>query len=486
MAEPDRISDYEVTGVLGRGGMGVVYEAVHAHSRARAAVKTVRVATGSTIESIRREILMLRELQHPGVVSIVDHGVADGMPWYAMELLRGRTLRDDLRAWFPEAGDAPREAPPWSVAHVATVFRRLCEPLAYVHGQGVVHSDLSAGEHVPARRPPAGAVRLRARGAAIEPSGAAREILEVGAAVRGTAHYMAPEQARGEAVDARADIYALGCMLYEALCGRPPFLGDSAAAVLMQHVVRRRRCRRARLGPRAGGARRARAADAREVAARPHRVRRGRRERARGRGRAGRSTFALPFGSAARPGGAGACGGGGGRARLGAAAARVHVPAGPRGARRPRRDPRRPARRAGRRARRLRVPRRRERRRQDAARGGDRGARGGARRADHRRRVRAARAGRCTRCARCCARRRSRARPAGAPRRCGCSARAGGLLAAVRAGARRARRADRATRRCRRRRRASACSRCCATWSSRSPPTIRCCSCSTTCSGPTS
>ena len=187
--EPAQISAYRVIDVLGRGGMGVVYHAVHAGTGAVAAVKTVRVATESTIESIRREIQMLRQLDHPGVVAIRDHGVTDGMPWYAMELLRGRTLRDDFRAWFPEPvfresdtrdllSPARRQAkperevaarvdgtPPYSLAHVTAVIRNVCEPLAYVHGQGVIHRDLSARQHLPRRPRPAGAVRLRARGA---------------------------------------------------------------------------------------------------------------------------------------------------------------------------------------------------------------------------------------------------------------------------------------------------------------------------------
>ncbi len=261
MMERRQISDYQVIDVLGRGGMGVVYEAIHT-SGVAAAVKTVRVATESTLESIRREILMLRDLEHPGVVRIRDHGVAsDGMPWYAMELLRGRTVRDDLRVWFPEPAqpddstkdlkspgrkrpDRPEElaasraqvasTPPYSLAHIATVFRKICEPLAYVHGQGVIHRDLSPGNiflvgpDEPVLFDFGLASQFHADGA--------REVLEVGGYARGTAHYMAPEQARGEVVDARADIYALGCILFEALTGRPPFIDDGGKSVLMQHI----------------------------------------------------------------------------------------------------------------------------------------------------------------------------------------------------------------------------------------------------------
>ena len=261
MMEPRRISDYEVVDVLGRGGMGVVYATIHANGE-EAAVKTVRVATESTLESIRREILMLRGLVHPGVVRIRDHGVSpDGMPWYAMDLLRGRTLRDDFRAWFPEpvhpddstrdlkapgrarlnreregapAREPEASTPPYSKAHVATVFRKICEPLAYCHGQGVIHRDLSpgniflVGDDQPVLFDFGLAAQLRADGA--------REVLEVGGYARGTAHYMAPEQARGEVVDARADLYALGCLLFEALTGRPPFIDEGGKSVLIQHI----------------------------------------------------------------------------------------------------------------------------------------------------------------------------------------------------------------------------------------------------------
>jgi serine/threonine protein kinase len=264
MGDPLQIANYQVVDVLGRGGMGVVYEAVHENGEA-AAVKTVRVATESTLESIRREILMLRELRHPGVVGIRDHGVeGDGTPWYAMDLLHGRTLRDDLRVWFPAPDGpddstrdlkkgsgtsdrvepvaiAPRRAPPrpppYSLRHVATLFRLICEPLSYVHGQGVIHRDLSPNNIFlvsvnGADRPVLFDFGLAAQFAAAE----AREVLEFGGYALGTIHYMAPEQARGEVVDARADIYSLGCILYEALTGRPPFLDEGKRAVLLQHL----------------------------------------------------------------------------------------------------------------------------------------------------------------------------------------------------------------------------------------------------------
>ncbi len=254
MRQPDFIGDYRIVDVLGRGGMGVVYRAQH-RDGSDAAVKTVRTAKESTLESIRREIQTLRELQHPAIVAIRDHGMAEGVPWYAMDLLHGRTLREYFRAWFPEtnveattkdllkpgrvveepvAAPALDGVPPWSFERVVTLFRAICEPLAYVHGQGVVHRDLSPVNVflVAPDRP----VLFDFGLAAQFRIDSARDVLEVGGMMRGTAHYMSPEQVRGEVVDARADIYALGCMLYEALTGRPPFIAEQALAVVMAHI----------------------------------------------------------------------------------------------------------------------------------------------------------------------------------------------------------------------------------------------------------
>src|SRR5438094_4224382 len=101
---PVSIGPYRILDQLGVGGMGVVYRGQHAESGARVAVKTVRIARHTHLAGIRREIRALMRIQHPGVVRIVAEGVAGGIPWYAMELLEGQTLRDYHRAiWEPFA-----------------------------------------------------------------------------------------------------------------------------------------------------------------------------------------------------------------------------------------------------------------------------------------------------------------------------------------------------------------------------------------------
>ncbi len=257
---PTSIGPYRVTGVLGHGGMGVVYRAER--DGAQLAIKTVPAPRSAELDSIRREIHALSRLRAPGVVRVLDQGIEAGIPWYAMELLEGRTLRDEIGSIWGVT-ETISNFPPSSAATVAggsssgtiaqwptplpeprpgalslsarlTLVRLLCAPLAFLHGRGLVHRDLKP-ENVFLRD--GNSPTLVDFGVASHFSGArGRETLEVAGAVCGTAYYMAPEQVRGEFVDARADLYAVGCILYELLTGRPPFAGDDVIAIYSHHL----------------------------------------------------------------------------------------------------------------------------------------------------------------------------------------------------------------------------------------------------------
>jgi serine/threonine protein kinase/tetratricopeptide (TPR) repeat protein len=260
-ARPASIGPYRILGALGKGGMGVVYRGQHVETGALAAIKTVRVASASRLASIRREIHALAQLHHPGIVAVLDHGVEAGMPWYAMELLEGASLATLLRAgahWrretagkgpathgeaappaetAPEAARRPSEARPaegGDLARTLTLVRQLCAPLAYLHGEGIVHRDLKP-DNVVVR--PSGLPVLVDFGLASPFAGRdGRELLGALDDPGGTLVYMAPEQFRGDDVDARADLYALGCILYELLVGRPPFVRPSAVEYMWAHL----------------------------------------------------------------------------------------------------------------------------------------------------------------------------------------------------------------------------------------------------------
>ncbi len=212
---PAQVGPYKICGRLGGGGMGVVYRAER--DGRVVALKTVRPRPGA-LAGLRREVAALAALRHPGVVRIVDHGVEDGWPWMAMEWLQGPSLAEVLAA---ATGD---------LATRLSVMRHLCEALAYVHGEGLIHRDLK----------PANVIVTDARAAVLVDFGlqeraTRREVLGATAPWSGTRGYMAPEQLRGERGDARSDLYALGCLLYESITGRRLFAGPPEA-VAMQHV----------------------------------------------------------------------------------------------------------------------------------------------------------------------------------------------------------------------------------------------------------
>jgi predicted ATPase len=219
---PEQMGPFRLLGLLGQGGGGVVYRAEHRRTGAAAAVKTVAVPRPELMEGIRREIHALARLRHPGVVQILEAGVDSGVPWYAMELVEGQSLR--------ELGRAAREEP----RPLLSVLRRLCETLAFVHGEGIVHRDLKPGNVLV--RPNGVPVLVDFGFASWFAASAGRDALDAAGLAVGTAAYMAPEQILGQLVDARADLYALGCMVYELFAGRPPFVGRSVAEVLRQHL----------------------------------------------------------------------------------------------------------------------------------------------------------------------------------------------------------------------------------------------------------
>lgn len=234
--------------------MGVVWRAEHVDTAVPAAVKTLGAPDERRAAAIRREIAALAAIDHPGIVRVLDHGVADGMPWIAMELVAGPTLReacpvaavtgstmgasadtllfDDLGADLDAPAPLLRAAvAPGSLLPRLTIARRLCAPLAYLHGEGLVHRDLKP-DNVIVRAD--GTPVLVDFGLAVA-IGEGRDAL-AGETVRaGTMAYMAPEQIAGEAVDARADLYALGCVLFELVVGRPPYQGN-VAAVARAHL----------------------------------------------------------------------------------------------------------------------------------------------------------------------------------------------------------------------------------------------------------
>jgi serine/threonine-protein kinase len=192
------------------------------------AVKTLRedLARDATFQArFRREAQSAASLNHPSIVAVYDTGEDNSgpshVPYIVMEYVDGRTLRDLLR-------DDRRLLPERALEITDGVLRAL----DYSHRNGIVHRDIKPGNVMLTRT---GEVKVMDFGIARAVSDAQATMTQT-AQVIGTAQYLSPEQARGERVDARSDLYSTGCLLYELLTGRPPFLGDSPVAIAYQHV----------------------------------------------------------------------------------------------------------------------------------------------------------------------------------------------------------------------------------------------------------
>ncbi len=218
---------YEIKHVLGEGGMGIVYGVRHVTLGKAFALKALRAdlsRDGEIAERFIGEARTAATISHPGLVEITDFGtMADGRPYFVMELLDGQPL-----SWFIHDGGAI------PAARAVGIVRQVAEAVGAAHRMQVVHRDLKPDNvYVMADRTGADRVKVLDFGLAKVMGGGRRTRDGV---VFGTPHYMSPEQAAGEEVDHRADIYSLGIVLYELLTGRVPFEADSFMGVLSKHI----------------------------------------------------------------------------------------------------------------------------------------------------------------------------------------------------------------------------------------------------------
>lgn len=224
--------NYRITGKLGRGAMSVVYSGVYEPLNQPVAIKILKshlVSDQSTFKRFQQEAKTAGALEHENIVGILDFGVTDqGVPYLIMELLEGESLTDRLRRSRGLSLDA-----------VISLFSQAADALQYTHERGVIHRDVKPSNilivheegmaklkivdfgiaKMQTTRGPAGALDLTATGE-----------------VFGTPLYVSPEQAMGRTLDCRADIYSLGCVMYEAVAGQPAFSGTTAFDVIRMQV----------------------------------------------------------------------------------------------------------------------------------------------------------------------------------------------------------------------------------------------------------
>jgi beta-lactam-binding protein with PASTA domain/predicted Ser/Thr protein kinase len=220
---------YEVGELLGYGGMAEVHHGRDLRLGRDVAIKMLRVdlARDATFQMrFSREAQNAAALNHPAIVAVYDTGEERGMngealPYIVMEFVNGRTLKEILTSEGPLP---PRRA--------LEISADICLALEYSHRHGIIHRDIKPGNVMLNQ---AGQVKVMDFGIARALASGASTMTQTSAVI-GTAQYLSPEQARGEAVDARSDVYATGCVVFELLTGRPPFVGDNPVSVAYQHV----------------------------------------------------------------------------------------------------------------------------------------------------------------------------------------------------------------------------------------------------------
>ena len=222
---PEKVGRYKIKSELGRGGMATVYRAFDPISNREVAIKVLppeMLHNLLTRARFKRELKLIASLEHPAIVPVYDVGGEDNhQPYFVMRYMSGGSLSDMIRKGT------------FSLRDAALIIERLASALDHAHSKGIIHRDIKPdnvlfdSSHNPYLSD-FGVAKLTATPVSMTDAG--------GNEAMGTAAYLSPEQARGEEVDARADVYGLGAILYEMLTGEPPYQGNSVIGVALQHV----------------------------------------------------------------------------------------------------------------------------------------------------------------------------------------------------------------------------------------------------------
>ncbi len=224
------IDRFQIIRLLGKGGMGKVYLVKDPQNEQLIALKTLLMQTASGMYRFQREFRAIARLNHPNIVSVYHYGMHDNSPYFTMEYVEGTDLWNYLSEWQIMVGNAEQRAL-HRLEKTYRVISEICDALHYIHTHGLIHRDLKPGNIM---------VTLTGQ-AKLMDFGLAREIDTSMAMTRtgvviGTLAYMSPEQCRGEKLDHRSDLYSLGIILYEVLCGQLPFGAQNPMDLMMKQI----------------------------------------------------------------------------------------------------------------------------------------------------------------------------------------------------------------------------------------------------------